>query len=686
VAEADNPTPESRPLECPAELRELQGWLVWRSEQFPNETKPRKVPYYVDGHRRQGKQGSPEDRSRLVTFGAARDAAKQRGYEGVGLALLPDWGITALDFDHCVDANGNLPKEVQDVVSRTFAEYSPSGKGVRAFVRGSLGNHKSHLDATNDYGMEVFNTNGFVTLTGNLLPFTELLGLENTIAPVDDNLTALCKKRFGATQGSIASTDPFDTFEPPLNLTRDEIEAHLSDLNPSMGRDPWIQVGMALSHESSNSDEGFDLWNEWSANGVQYPGPEALRTQWDSFARRDVTGRQITMRTVLKMSKEARGKRGEPPRSVDLIARAAEAAAMSVTDINPDRMQSSPGFTGKYRVYGAGEFSNRPPIRWLIKGVLPRDAEIGVIYGAPGSGKSFQAIDMGLSLARGVPWRERKVVKSRVLYIAAEGGAGVSQRLKAYSIHTGVNVEDIPFGVINDAPNLMIEEDSTELVKAIVDVGGADLIICDTWAQVTPGANENSGEDMGLALKHARSIRAATGAMILLVAHTGKDQAKGIRGWSGMNAAANTSLEVSRVEESDVRLLQVTKQKDGRDDIAPWAFRLEEVLIGYDEDDEEIMTPVIVECEAPVIAPKPKADRRGGNAYDRLVLDHIPLVPNAPRRFPVDQLINLIRDGYPGEAEAPSEGSLRRAIEALGRGRNPAFYVINGMVELPPGA
>jgi primase-polymerase (primpol)-like protein len=50
---------------------------------------------------------------------------------------MPEFGITALDFDNCVDAQGKLPPEIEQIASQTYAEYSPSGKGIRAFVRGS---------------------------------------------------------------------------------------------------------------------------------------------------------------------------------------------------------------------------------------------------------------------------------------------------------------------------------------------------------------------------------------------------------------------------------------------------------------------------------------------------------------------------------------------------------------------
>ena len=91
--------PHLRSLDAPEPLRALPGWLLWRLESYKDEPKPRKVPYYATGARRHGTQGSPEDRAKLVTFAAARDAAARGGYDGVGLALMPEFGVTALDFD-----------------------------------------------------------------------------------------------------------------------------------------------------------------------------------------------------------------------------------------------------------------------------------------------------------------------------------------------------------------------------------------------------------------------------------------------------------------------------------------------------------------------------------------------------------------------------------------------------------
>ena len=675
-------TPQLRALDVPAALRELQGWCLWRYEQHPGEDKPRKVPYYVEGGRRHGKQGGPEDRAKLTTFVAARDAAARKGFSGVGLAMLPDWGIVGLDFDNCFTPNGALPPEVADIVSRTYAEYSPSGKGIRAFMRGDLGDRKAMIDAAHSWGFEVFSAKGYLTLTGNRLPFTDALGLEDYIAPVDDRVRALCAKRFGSGgQTQPTSDDFFANFEPPIGLNETEIEGYLSDLDPSMGREDWIKVGMALHHETDGG--GFTFWDDWSSGGHQYPGTEALRSQWESFDRRDPNARRITMASVLKMSKEARAQRGEPPRSFDQINRAAEEARANTEgrDADPDRFASSADWGGRYRVYSSEEFSQRPPIDWMIKGVLPEQADLIVVYGASGSGKSFAVLDMAMALVRDVPWRERRVKRKRVLYIAAEGGGGVSQRLRAYRQHHGIELDGLPLGIIHDAPNLMVEEDVTELVRAIIDAGGGDLIIVDTLAQATPGANENSGEDMGLALKHCRAIRKATGAVIMLVAHTGKDQAKGIRGWSGLNAASDTSLEVHRPEEGSVRLLRVSKQKDGRDDLS-WGFNLTEVLIGIDNDGEEITSLVVTEADVPPPpSSSPKRLRKLG-PWERAVMDHLHSLGPGFNGIDIEELALGVADDVPDDQSdlITRQRTAMRTIKMMGKGLGAPLLIENGYV------
>lgn len=65
------------------------------------------------------------------------------------------------------------------------------------------------------------------------------------------------------------------------------IPVSAADEPASGGRDLWRDLGMALHHASSGSNEAQALWNEWSKPGAKYKGERDQRRAWKSFARQD---------------------------------------------------------------------------------------------------------------------------------------------------------------------------------------------------------------------------------------------------------------------------------------------------------------------------------------------------------------------------------------------------------------
>lgn len=661
-----------RLLSAPEPLRALPGWLAWRYESHEAEPKPRKVPYYVSGTRRYGEQGGPKDRSQLVTFAAARDAAVRGNYDGVGFALLPDWGITALDVDHCVDPDGNLPPEIEEIVQKTYAEYSPSGTGIRAFFFGALGNNKSRADATR-YGLETFSSNGFVTFTGNVLPHVDLLGYEDRVVPLPQPLIDLCEARFGS--ASTRDFDPDDFMagkEPRLGLTVERMQELLDALDPDMSREDWIRVGMALHHECEGDDTGFDLWNDWSELGGKYPSREALEAQWDSFTRRAGSSRrQVTMASVIKMAKEAQSDRPTEAASREEVFAKAEA-------IMAELPQKSAGRFGPVPIY---DLTLREPMDWLIKGVLPK-GRLGVLFGASGSGKTFVALDLAFAIARGNAWRERRTLKGNVVVIAAEGGNGIGKRGEAYSKYHEFDLRDVGnLHVITAAPNFLDSDDISEVIAEIKNLGHIDAIIIDTLAQVSPGANENTSEDMGRVLANINLLHDACGAMNLVVHHAGKDLSKGSRGWSGLKAAADVQIEVLR-HDNGAREMHLEKMKDGEDGLR-WGFNLEIVELGVDADGDPITSCVVVEADLPK-AEEP-GERKGVKRRGR-VETHILEVMAMFGEADVVKLVDLI-DKAVEMLPAPEQGKrdtrrqhVMRAVQTLSKEKDGPLQVRDNIV------
>ena len=661
--------PAIRAVQVPEPLREIPGWLMWRFEQFVGEAKPRKIPHWADGTRRHGQQGAPQDRARLTTFAAARDAAVRAGFDGVGFAPLKEFGYVFLDFDNCVDAAGNTNAEVEQIVSRTYAEYSPSGKGIRAALMGDLGNHKSST-TPDQYGFETFSSSGFVTFTGNILPICDVMGYENHIAPVDLRTIDLCERRFGTSSGAAFDPDDFMAGrEPRLGLTIGRMQEIVTALDPSMGREPWVRVGMALHHETEGGDDGFEIWDDWSMGGDTYPSTEALRYLWESF--NPVPGkRQVTMASVIKMAKDAGHRPLEAASRQQVIAKA-EAIMAALPE-------KSLGRFGPVPIY---DLTLAPPMEWLIKSVLPK-AELGVLFGASGSGKTFVALDIAFSIARGVAWRERRTTRGRVVVIAAEGSGGIGKRGEAYSRYHDFDLRGVDLHVITAAPNFLDDDDISEVIAEIKNLGDVDLVVIDTLAQVTPGANENTSEDMGKALRNINLLHDATGAMNLVVHHAGKDLSKGSRGWSGLKAAADVQIEVIRHENGD-REIVIEKMKDGEDGIR-WGFRLEVVEVGIDLDGDIITSCVAVPTELPAPAASAaelKGVRRRGRVENHL-LEIMTLFGDQSVVSAVDLIDRAVAD-----LPAPEAGkrdtrrqSVVRAIQTLSKEKDGPLRMEGGKV------
>lgn len=253
----------------------------------------------------------------------------------------------------------------------------------------------------------------------------------------------------------------------------------------------------------------------------------------------------------------------------------------------------------RFARYPAVEYAKQPTSDdWLCRDILPR-ARLGIMYGESGSGKTFIIWDLICAIAQGKEWNGHKTKKSKVLYVCAEGQTAFRNRITAYCQKNGIDELDVE--VMDGGPDLMSKRDIKALIESLQGAG-FDLIVVDTYATCMSG-DENSGKDTGLAITHCKLIHQMTGAMVVLVHHSPKSGG-GARGHSSLRAACDVELEILRDE--DRRMLNVTKQKDGGDDLAI-GFRLIEIGIREREDGSSV-TSCVVEYTNLMVSKK----RRGG--------------------------------------------------------------------------
>jgi hypothetical protein len=133
----------------------------------------------------------------------------------------------------------------------------------------------------------------------------------------------------------------------------------------------------------------------------------------------------------------------------------------------------------------------------LIKGLIDMDA-LAMVFGEPGCGKTFFAIDLALSVAEGRPFFGLKTKKARVVYIAAEAGKAIRNRVAAWATERWDEESDVDFQAIVTPVNLCDGKyrDARRIVEVVGD-DNADLVIIDTVSRAMAGGDENSPEDMG---------------------------------------------------------------------------------------------------------------------------------------------------------------------------------------------
>jgi hypothetical protein len=281
----------------------------------------------------------------------------------------------------------------------------------------------------------------------------------------------------------------------------------------------------------------------------------------------------------------------------------------------------------RYKLLGAGDLRDLPPLAWRVRGVLPA-VGLAALYGPSASGKSFLAFDMAAAIAEGQSWFDCRVEAAAVVYAALEGEAGFKLRAQAWETSRGRALPD-GLRMMLQPFKLTAPRDVSDLA-AVVPTGA--VVVLDTLNRAAPTADENSSKDMGEILEAAKTLQAKTGGLVVLVHHTGKNAAAGLRGHSSLFAAMDAAVEVSR--DGDRREWKVAKSKDGADGDAQ-SFKLHIEPLGFDEYGDPVTSCTV---------------RIDTNTQD---VQRVKVPQGDNQRLVYEGIRTLFKDGAIGKAGAP---------------------------------
>jgi KaiC/GvpD/RAD55 family RecA-like ATPase len=235
---------------------------------------------------------------------------------------------------------------------------------------------------------------------------------------------------------------------------------------------------------------------------------------------------------------------------------------------------------------------------------------VALIYGPPGCGKTFLVLDMVLSIAQkwNDEWFERWVRKGRVVYVAAEAGQTIRNRIAAWTTERlGLaKPDEVEFEVVM-SPVDLCHRKKGDVERLVLAIGACQVVVIDTVSRAMGGGDENGPDDMGAFITALDLLRHQLGTTVIAVHHTGKDEGRGSRGHSSLACAADTWIEVDK-RDLGVSVATVVRQRDGPGG-GQIAFSLRQVVLGENERGKPVTSCVVDPADfvpdKATMAPKP---------------------------------------------------------------------------------
>lgn len=562
----------------PQALQWRRQWVLWRLDAV-GEDRFTKVPYQPSGEK-----ASHDDPSTWSSFEDV--TAALRDYDGIGFVFSESDPYGGADLDRCFNDSGTLLSWAVPIVQLAqdmgvYIERTPSGRGLHLIGRCRLTRGRSRRNVSGHdprSGVEMYSRLRYFTVTGeqigadgdvdaDLQPVIDLLERTYFPAASDDAEIPVLGEVDEVRADKLAASFELNAHGAQLGLWRGQFDAQRHRSASEARLALLTRIALFLGPEAT-----IDMVRAVALRAPFIKNDAIPRRKWPRLAEEECR-KAITHALQIHAQDQLQ---------VELTPRVGAGVAQ------PEGLILSLDELGKR----AGS------LRWLIKGLMPLDS-LGLVYGASQSFKSFVVLDCALHVAHGMQWCDKRTRPAPALYVAGEGGAGLHNRIEAWHKVHGRDPKAARLGVVvqpltlNEAAHLAALQVACDQFAQAMGEPPA-LVVIDTLSQTFAG-NENSAEDMGRYLKVVgAAIRARYGACVVIVHHTGHtkpDQAEvRPRGSSVLGANPDFLLLCERAEGQFMTALRATKQKDA--ELTDLAFHLERVVLGQDEDGDEVSSLV----------------------------------------------------------------------------------------------
>ena len=317
-------------------------------------------------------------------------------------------------------------------------------------------------------------------------------------------------------------------------------------------------------------DHMLPLAVEWSSRGNKFRQGE-VEHKWRGFTR----GSGVGWATIPAMARDNGANLAEIARK-----RVTCSANSSVAASNRQNgSQAAQAFT--FSFFPVGSLRYRAP-EYVIEGLLETET-LGLIFGDPGCGKSFLAVDIAASVASGTQFHGRATKQGSVFFIAGEGNNRLARRFAAWSKARSTSLADVPLFKSERAAQFLDVDSAGSVAEAVAGLaaqhGAPALIVIDTLARNFGSGDENNTRDMSEFVVAIDDLKARfPGCSVLIVHHSGHADKKRARGAMALKGALDAEYRVEKPDDELIRLV-CTKMKDAEPP-KDMAFKFVPVALG----------------------------------------------------------------------------------------------------------
>lgn len=505
----------------PSELKELDSWICWKEEPAQNEqAKPRKVP--VSPHTLlNASSTNPVTWSSYAT--ALKLFRRNELFAGIGFVFAASDPYAGIDLDNCRNKEtGELDLWALEFVRfiDSYTEVSPSGMGLKVFIRAKLIDKKNHFEFRG-HEIEVYDRSRYFAVTGERI--------EQSVEAINDRQKVL---------EFLLPDEPTPNIKNVIR-SEDALAAKVDAIPDE-----------ELLHKLKHSAQGEKFTQLMAGSTTGYSGYFAasgalctMLAAWTRLNRERIDRLYRTSGLFEETWWEDRCYQGKRSRAELTIENSCAVAAAGAWLYDPTKHEDQ--IEKSIECILASKIKPEP-LLWLWENRIPM-GKLTVFCGVPDTGKSTVAIDIASRCTTGLAWPDcngpREV--SEVLMLISEDDLKdtVVPRLMA----AGADLEKIHFAIQTVVTQkqkkyerrIALDEDLKALEETLARNMKINLIIADPLGSYLGKKKKNAEEDMRWILTELKELAERARVAVISIDHFNKkNEQSAIHRLSGAGALA----------------------------------------------------------------------------------------------------------------------------------------------------